>query len=368
MIINQSYPGVLTALIQGKLTLIMSPDTQHLVRRVQRNCHISDARHAGNYTLCIYLLKMREYYRWETEQPFNKTLSTNDIGEWLSQRENLWETLEDEDYDKIETNNQHFDPFDSTAINESLLEQGLVYSGGIGHKSKPHFFLARLEREEKHNGYQILVSAEEYARDLSSPPAMSQGNTIYIRRESFKRMLWEKTEEWRWNKPENAMARAMHCYDFDSDIESSLETMTSNELESAILHEIGEIRAGEQLEGWSDMMQHITFTQAEIMARAVRDHLADAISTLPALLEQNNEASIHFYFANLTSMRKLIYPSLQNAYQHWVESHDLSKLNNTVNKSRTHWLNIATQMLALHNAQTDQCSEAIQTLVTDHYL
>ncbi len=37
---------------------------QELISQVQHNCDISDANHAGNYTLCIYLLKMREYYRW----------------------------------------------------------------------------------------------------------------------------------------------------------------------------------------------------------------------------------------------------------------------------------------------------------------
>ena len=40
-------------------------DIKQLSDTVQLNCHISDARHAGNYTLCIYLLKMREFYRWE---------------------------------------------------------------------------------------------------------------------------------------------------------------------------------------------------------------------------------------------------------------------------------------------------------------
>lgn len=36
-----------------------------LIKTVQKNCDIADARHAGDYTLCVYLLKMREMYRWE---------------------------------------------------------------------------------------------------------------------------------------------------------------------------------------------------------------------------------------------------------------------------------------------------------------
>jgi hypothetical protein len=341
---------------------------ENLTRLVQRNCHISDAKYAGNYTLCIYLLKMREYYRWETAQSFSKTLSTDDIGQWLTNREGLWQELENEDYSPVETNRNSYDPFDSESINKELLKRGLVYSGGIGHKAKPHFFLAKLEREEKLNDYRILISSDEYARDLTSPPAMSQGKTIYIRHESLKRMIWEKIETWQWNKPENAMARAMQCYDFTVDLEGALETMTNNELESTILHEIGEIKAGEQLEGWSEMMSDITFTQAEIMARAVRDHLADAVSTLPALLQQKNEASIHFYFANLTNMRKHIFPSLLSAYQQWTESHNISELENAVNESEAHWLNIATRMLSLHNAQKEQCGTYIEALINKNHL
>jgi hypothetical protein len=275
-------------------------DIPQLINSVQLNCHISDARHAGNYTLCVYLLKMREFYRWEHQYPFSEKLSSDDIGNWLSNREALWDKIEKEDYQCLQIASSEHDPFDSQAINQELFAKNLVYSGGYGVKDKPHFFLADLEKKENINNYTIYISGKEYARDLTSPPAMSQHNTIYIRRESFKRLIWEHTDEWRWNKPENAMARAIRCYDFENDIDNALSNMTNNELDAAILHEIGEIQAGEKLVGWQQMMSDITFTQAEIMARAVRDHYADTLHTLPTLIENNNRASIHFYFANLT--------------------------------------------------------------------
>jgi hypothetical protein len=40
-----------------------------LVQAVQTNCHIADARHAADLTLCTYLLQMREFYRWEQGLP-----------------------------------------------------------------------------------------------------------------------------------------------------------------------------------------------------------------------------------------------------------------------------------------------------------
>jgi hypothetical protein len=343
-------------------------DIHQLINNVQLNCHISDARHAGNYTLCIYLLKMREFYRWEHQHSFSEKLSTDDIGEWLTGRETLWEEIENEDYHSLQIDNEELNPFDSQAINQAITSKNLVYSGGYGVKDKPHFFLAELESHKNVNDYTIYISGKEYARDLTSPPAMSHNKTIYIRRESFKRLIWERTDEWRWNKPENAMARAIRCYDFDNDLEGALSSMTDNELDAAVLHEIGEIQAGENLDGWRQMMSDITFTQAEIMARAVRDHYADTLHTLPTLIENNNQASIHFYFANLTNMRKHIFPSLINAYNDWCENNNIKAIEQTIATSLDHWQNIAEQMLALHQQDAKQCSGRIEVLVNDNHI
>lgn len=343
-------------------------DIQTLINDVQLNCHISDARHAGNYTLCIYLLKMREFYRWEHQHSFSEKLSTDDIGDWLTCREGLWQGIEDDDYHSINLANKNYDPFDSHNINSSLLSDKLIYSGGYGVKDKPHFYLADLEKIEKINNYTIYISGKEYARDLTSPPAMSHNKTIYIRRESFKRLIWERTDEWRWNKPENAMARAIRCYDFDNDLEAALTSMTDNELDAAVLHEIGEIQAGENLEGWHLMMHDITFTQAEIMARAVRDHYADTLHTLPTLIKNNNQASIHFYFANLTNMRKHIFPSLMKAYEQWCEDKKIASIEKTVAMALDHWQDITQQMLVLHQQDAEHCSVKIEALVKNNHI
>ena len=343
-------------------------DINRLANTVQLNCHISDARHAGNYTLCIYLLKMREFYRWEKQYNFSDVLSKQDIGSWLTEREALWQDIEDHEYHDIEVDGDQLQPYDSAAINHHIAAEKLVYSGGYGIKNKPHFFLAELESRKDFNGYTIHISGKELARDLTSPPAMSQGNDIYIRRESFKRLIWERTDEWRWNKPENAMARAIRCYDFDRDTEQALSDMSDNELEAAVLHEIGEIQAGKNLDGWTQMMDDITFTQAEIMARAVRDHYADALHTLPTLIETNNEASIHFYFANLTNMRKHIYPSLLDAYNRWCEDKNIDNIKQTVTASLDHWQCLAREMLNLHRQQPEGCNIRIETLVNDSHL
>jgi len=343
-------------------------DIQTLSSNVQLNCHISDARHAGNYTLCVYLLKMREFYRWEHQHSFSDKLSKDHIGDWLTAREELWQEIEDDDYHSITIADKTYDPFDSVNINQYLLPSNLIYSGGYGIKDKPHFFLAELEKKEQINDYTIYISGKEYARDLTSPPAMSHDKTIYIRRESFKRLIWERTDEWRWNKPENAMARAIRCYNFDDDMEKALTDMTNNELDAAILHEVGEIQAGENLKGWHQMMADITFSQAEIMARAVRDHYADTLHTLPTLIKNNNQASIHFYFANLSQMRKHIFPSLMDAYDRWCENKNIKTIEQTITMAVEHWQTIAQQMLVLHQQNTKQCSVRIENLINNNHI
>jgi len=335
---------------------------------VQKNCHISDAAHAGNYTLCIYLMKMREYFRWEQRKTFSASLPHETVGCWLKEREKLWDQLENEQFEPVHVDNQTFNPFDTDGVNRALAKHNLVYSGGLGINSKPHFFLARLESRQEHNGYTVFVSAEEYARDLTSPPGMTQGKTIYIRRESLKRMLWEKLETWNWNQPDNAMGRALKFYDFENDLDTELNNMTENELQSMLLHEIGEIKAGEILGvQWEELLSGLPHSKAEIMLRAVRDHLADSLSTFPALLEQENDASLHFYMGNLNNMRKHLYPALQSAYENWIATGNLDALNEQNTQARLHWQSLCEEIIAIAN-NNDKPQKAIEDLIESRCL
>lgn len=320
-----------------------------LVNAVQKNCHISDARHAGDFTLCIFLLKMREFYRWENDIPFAHDLPKSDVGAWLQEREHMWSDLEANAFEPLPLEDRALDPFDTETINRELIPRGYVYSGGYGRFSKPHFFLGTLLKKEQRNGYTVYISSCEYARDLEAPPAMLLGNTIYIRQESVRRFLWEKIEEWRWNRKNLAMERALACYAFEIDAHTALERMTENETEAMILHELGEVLAGEKLgQEWHKMLTAFSRSKVEIMARAVRDILADCLSTLPALLASDNNASLHFYFANFSGMRKHLFPEAIGAYQRWDKAQDRQALRSFVDTSSRRWLETAQAMLNLH--------------------
>ena len=347
----------------------MTVNLEQLTQAVQKNCHISDAQHAADYTLCIYLLKMREYYRWEKNLGFSQALPHDDIGDWLTGREQLWDELQGQDYVPVETGNNSHEPFKSDAINEEILEQGLVYSAGFGPKSKPLFFLGELEQKINRDEYTILVSAREYARDLTAPPAMTQGNTIFIRRESLRRMVWEKIEEWGWHQNKNAMFNAMNQFDFVNEPDAALDQMTDKELNTVLLHEIGEIMANRLLgDKWKTMLASLPRSHAEIMARAVKDHLADTLSTLPDLIEANDETSLHFYFANFSHMRKEIAPSMCDAYQSWCDTGDMDQLKNITKTGLHHWQKVAEDILTLHQQHGPDATTAIEDLVKQNPL
>ncbi len=327
---------------------------------VRTNCHISDARHAGDYTLCIYLLKMREYFRWEQEIPYSEPLPHEELTSWLTQRESCWDELENSALEDIPVNGTGQDPFDARVINAELNRMGYVYSSGYGRNMKPVFFLGELERHEQQDGYTLLISGRELARDLAAPPAMSRDRTIFIRRESLRRMIWEKVEEWRWNRPDNAMKQVLEFYNFATDTGRSLDAMTDMALEAVILHEIGEVKSGDLLgPDWQAMLASIGNCKAEIMARAVRDHLADALSTLPGLLADPDPVALHFYMANMSSMRKDLFPELVSAYEIWTVTGDYRELQRLVTRAASHWQELATDILELFSAQRDSCQRAL---------
>ncbi|MEO8848954.1 MAG: Sfum_1244 family protein [Casimicrobiaceae bacterium] len=338
----------------------MGNDLRRLTVAVQRNCDISDACYAGDYGLCTFLLKMREYYRWERGLPFSHTLSRDELGAWLDTRERAWNDLEAEAFAPLPLAGGALDPFDADTANRELLPQGCVYSAGYGRFRKPLFFLGRLLRIEERAGLTILISSRELARELAAPPAMLQGRTVFVRMESVRRYLWEKIEEWQLHKRANAMARALASYDFDGDADEALRRMADNEAESMILHEVGEAMAGERLGvAWQEMTTAAARTRGEPALRAIRDLLADCLSTLPALLARANPAALHFHFACLDAPRRQMFPQALEAYEEFLRDGTTHRLATVVNEGSERWLATAGELLALDPASRESALYAL---------
>ncbi len=348
----------------------MNAIVDQVSQSVQHNCDIADARHGADFGMCTYLMKMREYYRWEKGLGFRDRLPKDDVGDWLSAREALWAELAEAEFGAVTVAGERFDPFDADGVNAALEPHALVYSAGLALGAKPHFFLGRLlRREAPLEGFDLRVADVELARGLSAPPAMTRGRSIFLRREALRRYLWEKLESWRWSRPDNAFGRAVACYPFESDLDAALEQMTDSELASAREHEIGEFLAGEQLgEAWNRLLLDLAQTPAELMARAVRDHLADCTRTLPMLVESGRDASIHCFAGNLTGMRREIFPGLRGAYEQWRNARDPEPLAAIAALGRRHWAELAAALLDLHRRHGARAAGPVAQLVAAHHL
>jgi hypothetical protein len=170
---------------------------------------------------------------------------------------------------------------------------------------------------------------------------------IFLRMDAVRRLLWNKYEEWQWKEKDTALGRAFAHYDFERDIERGLDRMAEAESEAMILHEIGEARAEALLgEAWNTMLGQLGSRHAELLVRAVRDHLADCMVTLPTLLEREALGSLHFYLANLSGLRRALFPALPLAYEAWLGDRDSDGLARLVGQAETHWLDVAQQLLA----------------------
>ena len=200
------------------------------------------------------------------------------------------------------------------------------------------FFWGNWSAARSRQGLKLYISGCEYARDLTAPPAAMLDGAVFLRRDALRRWLWDKIEIWGVRKSDGALKSALECYGFPVDAMQALETMSEQEAETLILHELGEAMA-EPLLGpaWRELIASFTGRRAEILARAVRDNLADCLSTLPRLIERDAAGSIHFYFANFEGMREKLFPLLAQAYRSWRETGSAAALRDAAEAGSAHW-------------------------------
>ena len=329
------------------------PGIEELAAAVQRNCDLADAMHAQELSLCIYLLQMREFFRWQRGLPLDRVPDRGEVGRWIATHEAHWETLAgqtDPGFAPLPIG-EGVDAFDEAAANERLGSLGLVYAAGLARFRRPEFVLAERVECQAREGATVIVTGREHARGLNPPMATSRGDQVLVRRDVLRRWLGTRLELSRQRPSAEGLCAAVDAWLVDDDREAALERITAAETETLILHELGERRAAALLgPQWEEMLGALDDHRSEIVARAIRDLLADCESTLPTLLERDERASIHFWFANLEGMRGLLAPDLRAGYLRWRNAGpgapgSASALSEAVLAQREHWLAQARAML-----------------------
>lgn len=297
-----------------------------IISQVLGNCSISDSRHAGLYSVCGLALRLRDLYKWEKGlDPWVEEDSFK-ILEWIGEKEEKWEKLAENDFAEIEILGTKYDPFDAQGINAVLEPRGLFYGAGYVHSLKPSFFLAVLEDTKLIDGYPAYILGKELARDLLTVPALCQDNCILIRKESAKLFLWNKVFFVR-KSARDAIRVALENYGLkDQDqkaLQRNLARISAAETETYIYHELGEMHDTVfDREIWRNIISTFAHTPIELLARSVKDVLADANEhgALRYIITERKTASMAFYVAFLDGLRKVLLPELLPAFEKFVQT------------------------------------------------
>ncbi len=325
---------------------------------VKRNCDISDARDNGIYSICTLVLKLRNLYKWEHglnpwEEPDPPVLL-----DWIGAREEYWETIHGEEFSPIPVNGKRIDPFLPEEITPRLSSANLLYGAGYGRSMKAVFFVADVLEERWVEGCRAFVLGREKARELSSPFAMLQDNTIYIRKEPMRFYFWDQIQEIN-PSCRLSMQQALKAYGLMPDnspldrkqLIDIFDCIVDEELEIFIYHEVGESR--ENLLSSSQLQKIIGAypgTAIELLSRSVKDILADThpAGLLPHIIGREKKSSLGFYLAFLDGMRKLLCATVNEAGRDFWDSGDWTLVLDAVAECRRTNEEIACSLLDMN--------------------
>lgn len=307
-------------------------DLRNLIEQIKLNCNISDAKYWGYYSICGMLMRLRELYRSEHNlMPWDR-ISNDEIGDWITSRESLWEELEDKRLQPIEIEGTFFDPFDVNEINAMIEERGYLYGGGYGRFNKPTFHLSDISYKREIKDFNLYYTGREYCQDLSASVAMLQGRCIFVRLMQLQALLWERLQELRGRRFGGALREAFSLYGLtETDISSGefhkrMELLSTDVSEILVLHEMGEAFEDEMAEEWLSILRNNTDRRAEFYLRGIKDILSDTSDhgPLKEIVLRRDTRLLYFYIVLLDPVRKELFPEIMNAFQGFVEGEDWS--------------------------------------------
>jgi len=303
-------------------------DIDEIAGQVLHNCGISDAHHAGMYSICGLALRLRDLYKWEHGLPPWEERESAAVLEWIEAKENKWETHADTDFEDISINGEKFDPFDTAGINAVLETHNFFYGAGYARGLKPTFFLAAIEEKSIIDGIPIFILGRELARDLLTIPALSQDNCVLLRQESAKLFLWDSIFYIKKSGRPALNFALDTCGIKDRQpkaMRRSLSDILAVQKANYIYHEVGELNDTVfDRELWREIIAAFPFSPVEYLARAVKDLLADTNGhgTLHHIVRERNPAALAFYAAFLDGLAKEFFPELSAAFQEFMQTND----------------------------------------------
>jgi Family of unknown function (DUF6866) N-terminal domain/Family of unknown function (DUF6866) C-terminal domain len=307
-----------------------------ITRQVIYNCDISDAYHAGMFSICGLALRLRDLYKWEMKLPVWEERDAGEILEWIEAKENKWEKYAENDYKDLIINGSTFDPFDTVGINRVLEPHHIFYGAGYARSLKPTFFLADITEKTNLNGNTVYTLGCELARDLLTIPALTQDNWVVLRQESAKLFIWDSILYIK-KSARPALKFALDSCGFKTHEPKSLQPHLATILaiikENYIYHEIGEMLDTDfDRNIWREVIAAFPSSPVEYLARAVKDLLADTNDhgTLKYITKNRNTASLAFYAAFLDGLAKEFFPEFLTSFRKFTRTKDWGMIDQAV--------------------------------------
>lgn len=303
-----------------------------LIQQIQRNCDISDARHGGVFSICGLALRLRDLFKWERGLAPWEEGEPSAVLEWIGAREAYWETLIGSELQPLAVRGRPVEPFDTEAVNSELAGQRLYYGAGLARGLKPTFFLAEIDREDEIEGCRIYRLGRELARDLSPLPAASQGNTIVLRRQSASNLLWDQIA---YVTPSGktalhaALAASSIADRRSPEVRRRWDDLLRVQETIHLHHELGEIKSSDfQRERWQEMIAAFPLSRVELLARHVKDLLADThpLGPLAHIGRNRDVVGLGFYAAFTDRLTRNLHPELLPAAEEIFRTGDWAVL------------------------------------------
>ncbi len=332
------------------------PAPDRLVQQIQRNCDISDAQHSGIFSICGLALRLRDLFKWERGLAPWEEGDPAAVLEWIGARESYWETLAGSEPAELDIDGPPLDPFDTAAVNAALAPRRLYYGAGYARGLKPTFFLAAIEDEQVIEGCRVYRLGQELCRDLLTLPALSQNGTILLRRQSARSLLWDLIAYAPPSAQQPLDAALQACGIAGrrpAELRRKWDDLLRVQEEIHLHHELGEVQEkGFPSECWREIIAAFPLTRIELLARHVKDLLADTHPSGPLrhLVRTRNAAGLGLYIAFADRLTRNLFPGLAPAADDLLRTGNWTILDGVVAAGRAAVEHYAATIVSVYEA------------------
>lgn len=313
-------------------------DIEAITQQVLHNCNVSDAQHAGIYSICELALRLRDLYKWENGLSPWVEDEASGILIWIEQKEILWETLTETPLERLVIGDNPFDPFDTININEILIGEGFFYGAGYARSLKPTFFLAEIVDVQSMAGYPVYILGKELARDLLTLPAMTQDEAVVLRERTAMFYLWDQIF-YIGKSGRPALEYALDHWGIPKNdtkaLRKALPRIYTEQKNIFLYHELAEIKEDVfDRTIWREIIGLFPHTSVELLSRTVKDLLADTgpDGSLSFIVNREKSEALALYVAFFGGFAVTLFPELRPAFTEFMKNRNWNYIQETVNK------------------------------------